>query len=343
MHRRFQWLMILVVTAMYSAPGNAVDPITVQLSQEPVTVPAGIVKLSDIATVTGGTATSRETLKRLDLELLETRESCTIVPQKVLFRIRIAGFSANEVRVLGNRSVTVETLNPARIKVQLEEEIAKQIANQFALGNDALIVRLTETNQLDNLVLDSRFQVRLQPLGVLPLGRKRLPIELVVNGAAKNIIVDAFVSQLSQVAVSVAPISPGMRIDASMIKVVEREISESTDYVDPQKIIGRTASRAIPRHSLLVSNQFVSHRAGQQHVIKRNDVLDVVIQLGRGQIRMKNARAMEPGAKGQMIEVLNPNTNTRINAIVVGPNLAEVPFAPQQAAVARGPVGNPVR
>ena len=343
MFKRMNWLMMLVGLAMYTAPCEAIETLTVQLAQDSITVPAGIVKLGDIATVTGGTASSRETLKRLDLDLLEEKDSCTIHPQKVSFRVRIAGFSANEVRILGHRAVTVETLNPARVKVQLEEELAKQIASQFALGDDSLIVRLTERKQLDHLILDAGFQIRLQPQAVLPLGRKRLPVELVMDGEKKNLILDAFVSKISQVAVSIAPIAPGMQVDASMIKVVEREISESTDYVDPQKLIGKTASRAIPRHTLLVSNQFVHNRVGQQYVVKRNDVLDIVIQLGGGQIRMKNARAMEPGAKGQMIEILNPNTNTRINAVVVGPNLAEVPFTPQNGAVARGPAPNLVR
>ena len=80
----------------------------------------------------------------------------------------------------------------------------------------------------------------------------------------------------------------------------------------------------IARESGVLNKCEVNHLAIAPVAADINDVLDVVIMIGQGEIRLKNARAMESGQVGDTIEVLNPQTNRRISASIIGPNLATV-------------------
>ena len=70
-----------------------------------VSVNHQIIRLGDIATITGGTAALRDQLKQLDLEEgLSHGGSVTILPSQVEFRLQIAGVRVDHVSIRGQRS-----------------------------------------------------------------------------------------------------------------------------------------------------------------------------------------------------------------------------------------------
>ena len=93
--------------------------------------------------------------------------------------------------------------------------------------------------------------------------------------------------------------------------------------MDPSSIVGKTASRNIESNQLLQASYFRSRRSNET-LVRRSDLIDVFIQFGGGQVRLKDAKVMSAGGNaGDTIEVLNTKTNKRLSAIVVDRNTAK--------------------
>ncbi len=79
--------------------GRNVTVITIRPS---ATVDARVIRIGDVANITGGDAIFREQLKQLDLEdVLASGDSVTILPPQIEFRLRIAGIDVDRVSIRG--------------------------------------------------------------------------------------------------------------------------------------------------------------------------------------------------------------------------------------------------
>ncbi|MEM0927613.1 MAG: flagellar basal body P-ring formation chaperone FlgA [Planctomycetota bacterium] len=287
------------------------------------------VRIEDIAELVGGDVRNRSAMSRLDLESLEQRLECSITANQVASRLRLAGFSRSDFRIIGASVVAVTHTSPNRIRQRLTEKMALGLSRQFAIEPSKLSITIESESQwqgMQSLFAEDDYQITLPPLTELPTGRARLTVRLTRRSKDPiNVPIDVRVAYVTSVAVAVAPIARGTTVDASMITILERRLEGKRDFANPNALIGLRAARNIPANSIVLATQLIAPPASSQIVIRRNDLIDVVIPMGSGEIRLKNARAMQSGGLGETIEVLNPNSNRRINASVAGPNLATLP------------------
>ncbi|MEM6468467.1 MAG: flagellar basal body P-ring formation chaperone FlgA [Planctomycetota bacterium] len=321
-------LLASLLFAASSAHTRVLAEVVLELKQE-ATISSSAVRIGDVANLIGGDARDRSSMARLDLESLEQSYHCQISASQIATRLRLAGFSRSEFRIVGANTIDVQHASPLRIRSQLTRKIADDLATQFAIDSKKLSVEIESDAQwsgLQALFSGTDYQVTLPPLTELPSGRTRLNLRLSREGENPvSVPIDLRVSFITSVAVATVPIARGTPIDQSMVRVLERRLDGRKEYANPSLIIGRAAARGIPANSIILANQLSNVAPRDRIVIRRNDLIDVVLPLGAGEVRLKNARAMQSGAIGDTIEVLNPNSNRRLNASVAGPNLATLP------------------
>ncbi|MEO1615040.1 MAG: flagellar basal body P-ring formation chaperone FlgA [Planctomycetota bacterium] len=316
------WLLLMMTCEFTQAQ------VVIQLRSS-ATVSTSAVRIEDVAELSGGDARVRGVMARLDLESFDRNDQCIVTSNQLATRLLLAGFKRSEFQTLGARQSQVTRTSPLRIRERLTEKISETLAAQFAVPAKQVLVTIESENQwlgMQTLFSDKQYEIRLPPMTELPTGRKRLSVRLERSGRAPiTVPLDVTIRYVTRVAVATTPIPRGATVDASMIRILDRALDGRTEYANPDAIIGRVVSRTVPANSVLLANQLKTITAQSQIAVRRNDLIDVVMKIGGGEIRLKNAKAMESGAIGDTIEVLNPNSNRRINASVVGPNLATLP------------------
>ena len=330
---RFTTALVCAFFSTCNLSGFAGDVI-VALHQSSPAVTSQTVHVGDIASVIGGTPSDRRYIEQLDLETLSDQDACTISRNQVQMRLLLAGYRRNAIEVTGPANVTARRSAPARLRSKLEKSLQTEIGIQFGVDADRVSIRLTNDSQLT--ALEKKFSsnsisVELFPRNEFPIGQTRMMVGLLdPAGIRHTTSLDAQVGLSMKVAIASNPINRGTVIRPEMLRLVDRTITSKADYANPDNTVGRVASRYIGANAVLLVNHLATAPSGTSRSIRRNDLLDVVIRIGHGEIRLKNARAMESGTIGDTIEILNPQSNRRINATIIGENLATVSSNPRR-------------
>lgn len=324
---RIVTILLCTMLASCARSASAAD-VVIALHQTSSATSDPTVRIGDVARVFGGAPTDRRVIEQLDLESLRDQDDCSITRKQVEMRLLLAGYKRDTFQITGPPTVSARRSSPARLRSKLERLIESELARQFAVDTSRVAVHFVNTSQLESIertLSNHELSVRVLPRNEFPIGRTRLPVDIIdAAGIRHSETFDVQVSLSMTVAIADGPIAQGTVIGPEMLHTVQRSITAKADYANPETAVGRTASRYIASNSILLTGHLLTPRAGSSQAVKRNGLLDVVINLGGGEIRLKNARAMESGNVGDTIEVLNPNTNRRINASIIGPNLATV-------------------
>ena len=300
--------------------------VIIALAQQPVAVKHRTVRIGDVARVVGGTTAQQRFIAELDLETLIDQSECRVHKPQVITRLLLSGFSRDEFEVTGPESVMAWRTSPTQIRDHLLRRIAEALGEQFGMESTNITVRLVgegPLSEIESAFPEPSFDVRVLPPNEFPIGRHRLSVEMSDSaGRRLQAVLDCQVGVSMRVAIVTQPVARGSVIRSDMVRLVDREIVAKADYANPGEVVGRTANRYVPSNSILLASYLLTTRGRAAAVIQRNDLIDVVVPIGSGEIRLKNAQALEAGGVGDVIEVLNPNSGRRINASVVGPNLA---------------------
>ncbi|PAY18233.1 flagella basal body P-ring formation protein FlgA [Rhodopirellula sp. SM50] len=335
MMKSVRYAMLLISLLIFTPPdASSAGDVVVALHQTSSPVADTTVRVGDIANVLHATPSQRREIEQLDLESLRDQDDCSITRKQVEMRLLLAGYERDSFNIIGPSTVSARRSSPAKLRSKLEQLLESELGEQFAVAPERVAIRLTQTPQLATLeqkLAAGEFAVELVPRNEFPIGRTRLTVAIIDSaGNQYSHSFDAQVSLSMTVAIASQPIAQGTVLKPDMFRLVDRSITQSADYANPDNAVGRTASRYIASNSILLTNHFHSTRSGHSQTVKRNDLVDVVISVGQGEIRLKNARAMEAGQIGETIEILNPQTNRRFNASIIGPNLATVSSTPRR-------------
>lgn len=319
--RCWLWLTLCVSCGTLSARG-----VIISLAQEDVGVDQKTVRIGDVARVVGVSGNELEYITELDLETLSEKDSCKISKQQITMRLLLAGFERDSFEVTGPGDVTAWRSSPTQMRGHIATLMANKLSEQFGMDSGRVSVRLTNAEQLKSIEAtfpNPTFDLEILPPNEFPIGKQRLSVDLIdADGRRTGVILECQVSISMPVPIAVGPIARGSVIQPNMIRIVEREIVARADYASTDAIVGRTANRYISGNSIVLANHLIPTRRGTNDLVKRNDLVDVVVKIGNGEIRLKNAQALESGKMGDTIEVLNPQSGRRINASIIGPNLA---------------------
>ncbi|NND99001.1 MAG: flagellar basal body P-ring formation protein FlgA [Pirellulaceae bacterium] len=321
----------------------------ISLKTFPVSVTRQPITLGDVADITGGTAVERQQLLALDLDTLdldppdlENRHQKSahhdavpkvsaerwITRRQIEMRLLVDGYQRGDFVVAGPSAVMVRSTSSKQLRVVLEALFTQEIARQFGLDRDAVSVRITNDQQTKsaeaNLVSsDFTTTVLLQPQ--LPIGKTQIQVDFSQpNGNRYLAAFDTQVIVTMEVALSTTRIPRGTLIDAGMFRVIKRPILVKADFADPQQLIGQVAKRDIVSNEALLNTSIATAPTDNKPTIQRNDMLDVIVSLGRNEVRLKNAKAMSAGKVGDRITILNTRSNKQFTATVVDHNLARL-------------------
>ncbi len=105
--------------------------------------------------------------------------------------------------------------------------------------------------------------------------------------------------------------------DLSYVKILNRDVHANM-IIDAQDLIGMTPRRTLASNQIILDTDITS-----PILVKRNDIINVTLKNGAIQLSTK-ARAVSDGAKGDVVQIMNPTSKKIIEAVVIGPQQAVV-------------------
>ncbi len=105
--------------------------------------------------------------------------------------------------------------------------------------------------------------------------------------------------------------------DLAYVDMLKRDI-HSNMLIDKDDLIGTTPRRTINSDQIILNTDVTA-----PILVKRNDMVDVTLKNGVIQLSTR-ARAVSEGAKGDVVQIMNPSSKKIIEAIVTGPQKAVI-------------------
>jgi flagellar basal body P-ring formation protein FlgA len=232
------------------------------------------------------------------------------------------GLSSVTVRRLGRR-ITAEDVTRA---------ITAALINEHQLGKD------TEVEINAGLMEVTVESTAIEPLVIRNLnyngGSGRFEATFVVPGSRAMELnpgrVVGNVADVMRVPVLSRPILKGDLVGASDISMERRRRSDlgGDIYLDPAKIVGNAARRALPRGTLLREADIQ-----RPEIVEKNATVTMLHEQPGIQLSMRG-KAISGGAMGDVIQVMNINSKRTVEATITGPNRVAVTgtVLPQKSA-----------
>ncbi len=307
------------LTVPDSLPAN--DTLQVMLRTAELTVSEAELSIGDVCEVRGGSVELRRKIASLDLDVVVPGTTTVISKQQVSVRIALAGISRSAIMFLGPDSVNVNLIPNEKLQQRIESKFAAELSSQFGIPKGNVRIRLRNMELLDGLrdsIDTTDFSVMAFFPTQLPLGDKHIQIEFSDsrgNRISQKVHVQIVV--LHDVYVTSGVVSKGTVITAGHVQSIKRPLIDNSVELASSECLGCTASRDIPPHEIVTTRHLSRQPIKKQILVKRNDLVDIVLTKGPLRLRVKNAKVMTNGAQGEMVRVLNTNSNKEINAVVL--------------------------
>lgn len=323
-----------------------------------VQVEARVIRLTDVAQVTGGDAELRERVKALDLEdALKPGESLSITPTQVEFRLRLAGINVEGVSIRGTSiRVTARGTNSARGTATLASAVRTTANSARAASRDVsslegAILKAAEECVVAKLPWKAdAVEIRLaQPLvrDVSPIENAsgyechaelrtagpavgRVQVRVVAEAPNKpsfDVQVFLDVRHFDNVVLTTTTLERGRTISTADVYVDRQDVTELTDYCSHvDQLIGATTKRSV-RSLLPLRKGDVEpiERSANSILIKRRDRVKMIAKAGAVHVTV-TGEALQEGRAGETIRLRNVDSNATVQGRVTGANEVEISF-----------------
>ncbi len=266
---------------------RAAEPVTVEL-RDRATVGSSVVTIGEVALISGGDTTTRERIGRVDLAELKARESSVSVGRKsVEYRLILAGFDANRVRVTGAERSTISlTRRPITIE-EVTTAAKTELLRHLANSADPVAIELAQPVlvKLPEVPADEQPTITVRPRGKV--------------GAPGRVQMDVAIS------------SGGVPLLSFAVYLeVKASARPATTFAQASAVVPASASQqpAPASNPVLI-------RARQR----------VTMEVRTGELVVRAVgEAQQDGRLGQSIQVQNVDSKKTIVARVTGPATVEV-------------------
>lgn len=135
-----------------------------------------------------------------------------------------------------------------------------------------------------------------------------------------QIYVPVTIKAYQKVVTATAPLTRAQRLDASVIKLSEKEVSRLTQgyFSSLEQVIGKSLRRPVPLNGVINPAMVVEAK-----VISRGDEVMIVAKVGTLSVKSAGV-AMNNGRVGQQIQIKNKASKRVITARVINSKLVEV-------------------
>lgn len=232
----------------------------------------------------------------------------------------IAGANKLGWSAAGRERVTVDRTGQAIPRPVLSDALSRALVTQgfapssdVALDNEKLQILVPTGSPLtvgiEQITADPRSN-RFQAIVAAPAGDRE----------AERIRVTGRVVQTVEIPVPARIINAGevMRDHDLVFQRVRADAATRTVLMDPTRIVGRTTRRTLPMGQPIRAGDLIA-----THLVTKNGIVDVRI-FSRGMSLVMQGKALEDGAEGDTVRVLNTRSNKTVQGIVTGPNQVTV-------------------
>lgn len=322
--------LLLAVPVCSPAPVKAQGGVTVHLPEQ-IAVPEGVVRLADLATITGASKRDIARVSHVDvLGLDERRTDVSLTRERIRLRLLLAGWDEPQVQFSGAEVVHVSVIEEQPWSdLRVEEEIRRVLVRQMGLPVDDLQVRLSapflET-------LPEPMQVgsdwRPDPLPPLRPGLGHMAITIRLWRGDQLVgarLAHCDVLRRFQVPVATATFGPMHQISQSDLHMEERFLSQQPAQLPVDQIVGRVLRTQVQVGDVIADRHLMPpSTVSDLPLIRPRDRVQVVARSGPLRVTLQAAEALESGREGQMIRLRNPTSNTVISGTVLADGRVEI-------------------
>lgn len=321
--RRVGSLFIFCCLLFSSVAALASDQIRLTL-KENVVVDQDVVRLSDIAGISGASqATSSHLGDTLVAKSPLPGQTRFVSLEYIRIRLKQAGFQTDVMAFQGPQDVQISRQAAAISRGAIIRAVEEAIRRQMPWKNEDVAIHdihfdddiQLPTGKLTQRIVPNRNEDYLGPTV--------LALQLFVDGElVKKSWVHAEISVMADVVKVVRPLGKNQRIELADVTVVRNDLADlSSDTVRSiEEALGNRTTQMIYPNTVL--------RAGMLSLpplVRRGDIVKIVANAGPMTITA-TGKVKQQGCKGEMISVINTDSNRVITARVIGPGAVEVEF-----------------
>lgn len=338
------WCVVALLLA-FAGRANAADgPVTITFRTPSRTI-SDVVRIGDVADLTGGTESLRTRIAELDLDdAPQAGVTPNVTAQQVMFRLRLAGIDPRAVSIRGTTNASSSKSRDPRVPVKLASQSRTQpdvasteqavlaaavvcLKKQLPWSDESLDVQLAQPlpRELQDAPASAVYLAEWRAAGT-PQGRVALRIVRQVAGQkGLDVPVQFDVRHFEEIIVTTRPIARGELIVAADLEIARRDVTQQVGYcTTSDSLVGRKAKRILPAgYVLKAADVETPLRTSEPPLVKRRDRVKVLARSGALVIEM-SGEAQQEGRAGDVIKVRNISSNAVISARVLTAGEVEV-------------------
>lgn len=329
---KFDWIVLSVILLTWLSglvASSAQAQVSVKIRGQEVSVSKANVKLGDIAAITASSTAVEDKLRQLDLDSF--RGTSTLIQatkEQVRIRLLLAGHDIATSDITGPNEFVVQRVDQQDTRQVIEHLIRKQLSELFTIPESAIQVSMDTNFKVPNEGYIDFQSLRLEPLGrpEIPLGKTTIPTTVRdTQNKISALKVPVTVAIFRELAVAKRDIPRGAKFTNENIEAVRRPVTTNTStYLTMGHALGKSAKADIAMYELVkpAAVDMVGEKATK--LIKRNTMVQAVLQQGRLSVMLREVKVLEDGDQGDTIQVLNLNNNERMWARVLDANTVQL-------------------
>ncbi len=331
-----------------------------------IQVAGRVIRLGDVALISGGDATFREQLKQLDLEdMLPTGDSVTILPQQIEFRLRVAGIDVRRVSLRGtgsrvtagsiaepreveltkgttalipsdnrsraSRDLSGVSIGEGPLEHQMIQAAKACLLSKLPWDEENVDIRLAQPVSADIRQASSaenyKCSAELRTVGP-PVGR--VQVRVVAEAPQKppfDISIAFDVRHFETVVLTTKSLERGHTITAADVYVDRQDVTDLADYYStPKELIGMTTKRAVRSLIPLHLSDIEAISRTEKSLLIRRREQVKMVARVGGLNITATGEALQDGHLGEVIQLRNLDSKANVQGRVISAGEVEISF-----------------
>ncbi len=316
-------LILMFVVSMLSPPAFSSDMTGLTLKKV-VVVDQDTVCLSDVAAFTGVTQLQ---LKKLGAVVVakspQPGQTRFVGVDYIRIRLKKAGIDTASMFFKGPQDVRITRRAAVLPTERIERAVETAIRGRMPWKNENVAISGITLNK--NIKLPTgKLTYRIVPSRNEDyLGQTMLAIHLFVDGEpVRKIRVTATIAVMADVVTVIRPLGKHQHIQRGDLSVERRDLTDlPSDIISRiEDAVGNRVTRMVYPNTVLQPGMIAL-----PPLVKRGDIVKIVASTGLMTITA-TGMVKQKGCKGEMVRVMNTDSNRIITARVTGPGAVEVNF-----------------
>jgi flagella basal body P-ring formation protein FlgA len=320
------WAMIVCVM---DASETGVDNVLIRLKPR-VEVQHRLIRIGDVADLSGGLAPLRDQIARIDLAEVGEPKGIQVSRKQVTFRLQLAGIPTNLFRVEGAERIQIGARFRQITAEEVESQARKALLAQLPWPAEEVQIDLVQPvlAPLPTLATDEELIVKaeLHP-GQRPPGRVQMNVRLFVQGVVRLALPIYYnVRPCVQVAVCQRRIEKGEELTSASVYIERRPVDpQSRLILTPTAITGKKTRHALmPGQVILTSDvETLNNSISDPVLVRSQETVRLQIQVGGLRVTAAGT-ALQEGRRHQLIRVQNIDSKKILMGRVIDRSLVEV-------------------